>query len=39
MDQNYFNYCLEKFNDLPDSVREFLNGPDTAKIVKDIEDK
>lgn len=39
MDQNYFNYCLEKFNDLPDSVREFLNGPDTAQIVKDIEDK
>ncbi|NCU43156.1 hypothetical protein EOL72_02290 [Candidatus Falkowbacteria bacterium] len=39
MDQNYFNYCLEKFNDLPDSAREFLNKPDTAEIVKKIENK
>lgn len=39
MDQNYFNYCLEKFNDLPDPVREFLNKPDTAEIVKKIENK
>lgn len=39
MDQNYFNYCLEKFKDLPDPVREFLNSPDTAAIVRKIEIK
>ena len=39
MDQNYFNYCLEKFKDLPDPVREFLNKSDTAEIVKKIENK
>ncbi|BFD24811.1 MAG: hypothetical protein JST_000118 [Candidatus Parcubacteria bacterium] len=37
MDQNYFNYCLEKFKDLPDPVRGFLNSPDTAVIIREIE--